>query len=68
MEIKIIDPPNTVPQVIVAIQGGVAYVEQIPPGIEVIIKDYDIEGLDTEEEADRIQTDDEGDYLCRVFK
>lgn len=50
--------------VIISVDGGVVDVEQKPDDVEVIIKDYDIEGI---EEDDRLMEDESGEYINRVF-
>jgi hypothetical protein len=50
--------------VVVTVTGGVAELEQIPPGIIVKIRDYDIEGCD----EDKLTQDKEGNrYIEAVF-
>ena len=51
--------------VIISVDGGVVDVEEKPDDVEVIIKDYDIEGI--EEDDDRLMEDEEGEYINRVF-
>lgn len=51
-------------EVVVTVTGGVAYVEEIPPGIIVKIRDYDIEGCD----EDKLMQDKEGNrYIEAVL-
>lgn len=38
-------------QVVVAVRGGVAYIEKKPKGVEVVVRDYDNEGGVIEENA-----------------
>lgn len=44
-------------QVIITIRGGVAEVASKPSNIEVVLRDYDVQGV----EEERLQRDVEGD-------
>ena len=49
-------------KVLICIQGGCAYMNEKPLGIEIEIRDYDIEGHDALEEDERCKKDSEGDW------
>ena len=52
----------------IIIKGGAVQDVQMPPGIRVVIRDYDVEGTDQESGFD-IRQDSEGDsYQRREFR
>jgi hypothetical protein len=48
-------------KVIIQVRGGIADVVHLPPDVELLIRDYDIDGTD----PDRLDLDDDGN-LCVV--
>lgn len=51
--------------VTVFVQGGLVDDVSIPEGVEIIVKDYDAEGIDAAE--DRFKEDDNGTYVETVY-
>jgi hypothetical protein len=52
-----------VKRVILMITGGCADVIQLPPGVELEVRDYDIQETD----RDDVKRDKEGDYYQEMF-
>jgi len=48
-------------KVLIIINGGVAQLEEKPLGVEVEIRDYDVEGIDAEGD-ERCKKDEDGDW------
>jgi hypothetical protein len=46
-------------EVIIDVRSGVAEVAQLPPGVKVIIRDYDVEGFEA-----YCERDPEGNACC----
>ena len=47
-------PKKAMKQILVTVDGGIIQdVEGIPPGYELVIRDYDVEGMDLETELER---------------
>lgn len=53
-------------KILIIIHGGAAHVLRKPKGIELEIRDYDIEGIDAEEEF-RCQKDSDGDLYQEMM-
>ena len=51
--------------VIITVLGGVVEVENVPKGVNVIVRDYDIESF--RDDDHRIKDDDYGRYIERFF-
>lgn len=47
--------------VLISVRGGAAEVECLPPGIRIVIRDYDIDGI----EEDRLDIDEHAE-LCVI--
>jgi len=47
-------------QVIVYVDGGLVQDVEVPEGVEVIVRDYDVEGSNSPES---IETDERGEYI-----
>lgn len=47
--------------VLISIRKGIAGVERLPPGVRIVIRDYDIDGVDD----DRLDFDEHAD-LCVI--
>lgn len=61
-------------KVIISVSGGVVDVEYLPEGVEVEIREYDLDNFEIEMDEndsmidDRIETDENGiDFICREF-
>ena len=52
------------PDVMVTVEGGVAHVDVLKPGIVVEVRDYDVDGVD---ESD-LWTNEDGDRCVRYFE
>jgi hypothetical protein len=53
------------PDVVVTVEGGVAQVDVLKPGIVVEVRDFDVEGADENDE--NLWTNEEGDRCWRYF-
>jgi hypothetical protein len=62
--VKKVSPVSSVLDVCVYVLGGVAGVMPLPKGVRVIVKDYDTEGVDTDE----LQSDEFGNYRTEVHE
>jgi len=52
------------PDVMVTVEGGVAHVDVLKPGIVVEVRDYDVDGVDESE----LWTDENADRCVRYFE
>jgi uncharacterized lipoprotein YddW (UPF0748 family) len=52
-------------KVMISIFGGVAEVEELSNNVEVVIKDYDIEGIDLDDK--NVEEDEHGEYIERIY-
>lgn len=51
--------------VTITVEGGVVQDVEVPPGVRVIVKDYDVEGMD----EDRMTKDEDGnEYVESVYE
>ena len=50
-------------RVVISVSGGVANVDDSPEGVDVIIKDYDVDGCDSVD----IKEDENGRYIEGIF-
>lgn len=53
------------PDVLVTVEGGVAHVDVLTPGLVVELRDFDIEGAD--EHGEFLWTNEQGDRCWRYF-
>lgn len=53
------------PDVMVTIEGGVAQVDVLKPGVLVEVRDFDVEGADEDDAF--LWTNEEGDLCWRYF-
>ena len=53
------------PDVLVTVEGGVAHVDVLTPGLVVELRDFDIEGAD--EDDGFLWTNEQGDHCWRYF-
>lgn len=53
------------PDVLVTVEGGVAQVEVLKPGLLVEVRDFDVDGADPDD--DRLWTNADGDPCWRYF-
>lgn len=47
----------------VTVEGGVVQHVEVPEGVQVIVRDYDVEGTD----ADELEQDENGDQFIESF-
>ena len=50
-------------RIVISVSGGVANVDESPEGIDIVIKDYDINSWDEE----NIMEDESGRYIETIF-
>lgn len=55
-------------QVVVQISDGLVKVVEVPKGVEVIIKDYDVDVNTLSEETDDLKQDDSGYYFESIYQ
>jgi hypothetical protein len=54
-------------KIVIIISGGAVQSVIKPKGIELEIKDYDVDGADIPENNDNYRVDEEGDWYQRMF-
>jgi hypothetical protein len=54
-------------KIVIIISGGAVQSVQKPKGIELEIRDYDVEGADIPENNDNYRVDEEGDWYQIMF-
>lgn len=47
----------------ITVEGGVVQHVEVPEGVQVIVRDYDVEGTD----ADELEQDENGDQFIESF-
>ena len=60
---------DIMPTVVIVVQGGVAQLSRKPKNTRVIIRDYDTDGAEAEEERAKLKVDKAGDaYTEAVYE